>query len=336
MKEAELPFISVIIPVNNNATTLGQVLDSLCNKQPGVKNPYEILVVDDGSEDASSEIANRYPCRVVKVKEKGGAARARNRGAASAKGKVLCFIDADVIPLPNTLSLIEELLSRYPDMPGIVGRYTLVQPHNSFFTKYKNAYTCYDYDRGNNRAHVFAGALFAIRREFFDRMEGFTPGLFVEDAELSSRLAERDIVLHHEPELKGIHLKNFTFGSLFRTNCKRIIGLTKNWGRQDTKVRKAYFGSIRFDVRLSFFSAFFFMLSILAAVFEPRMIIVAGVWLGIFVVVSAGFTSFLRRHLGLGFAILALFFYLFEMCYASLLTGFGLVYETFRRWRGAT
>lgn len=336
MRETDSPFISVVVPVHNNAATLGQVLDSLCNRQQQVSDLYEVLVVDDGSKDKSLETANRYPCRVIRAEDCGGAARARNIGASSAKGKVLCFIDADVVPLPNTLSLIESFLKEHPDVPGIVGRYTITQPHNGFFTKYKNAYTCYDYERDTDRSHVFAGALFAVRREHFDGVGGFTPGLFVEDAELSSRLAEEGIILHHEPELRGTHLKNFTFGSLFRTNCKRILGLAGNWGRQSAKTNKNYSSSIRLDVRLSFFSAFFFALSLLAAVFEPRMIIVAGVWLGIFAVVSAGFIGFLRQHFGLGFAISAFLFYLFEMCYASLLTSFGLVYEALKRLRGAT
>jgi glycosyltransferase involved in cell wall biosynthesis len=51
--------------------------------------PYEIIVVDDASTDATAEIADGHKCRVVRLDENMGAARAKNRGAAG-QPAILC------------------------------------------------------------------------------------------------------------------------------------------------------------------------------------------------------------------------------------------------------
>ena len=90
--------LSVVIPVHDAADTLGVQLDALARQR--WDEPWEVIVVDDGSTDGSLEVAESYRARlpnlhVVSAPERRGPAHARNLGAASASGALLAFCDAD-------------------------------------------------------------------------------------------------------------------------------------------------------------------------------------------------------------------------------------------------
>src|SRR5438477_2593360 len=85
--------VSLIIPVFNGAEYLGQCLDAILASN---SRPLEIIVVNDGSTDASSQIAFERGVTVFELPSRSGPAAARNYGALKAKGEVLFFIDADV------------------------------------------------------------------------------------------------------------------------------------------------------------------------------------------------------------------------------------------------
>ncbi|MBJ7879893.1 glycosyltransferase [Gelidibacter salicanalis] len=90
--------LSIIIPVYNVEKHIAQCLDSLLDQGLG-PDDYEIILVNDGSTDSSSQIAHRYADQnsniLVIDKENGGVGSARNCGMDSAKGKYIYFIDSD-------------------------------------------------------------------------------------------------------------------------------------------------------------------------------------------------------------------------------------------------
>ena len=101
--------VSVIIPVYNAETYLAEMLFSLSSQT--LRN-VEIICVDDGSTDGSRAICERFSLwdrriRVV-AQENSGAAIARNRGIAEAKGRWLFFADADDFCRPDMLSVMVE------------------------------------------------------------------------------------------------------------------------------------------------------------------------------------------------------------------------------------
>src|SRR5215831_3669837 len=95
--------ISVIIPVYNSARYLRACLQQLCLSNI---TDYEYIVVDDGSTDASPEVAREYGATVLHTGQRRGPAYARNLGAREAKGDILFFIDADVCVYPDTLERV--------------------------------------------------------------------------------------------------------------------------------------------------------------------------------------------------------------------------------------
>lgn len=88
--------VSVIIPAKNEEHYLGKCLDALKCAKEKWEGAVEIILVDNGSSDATVEIARTYECRIVKAPDEkiGGL---RNLGAEQSQGEVLVFLDADCV-----------------------------------------------------------------------------------------------------------------------------------------------------------------------------------------------------------------------------------------------
>ena len=86
--------ISFIIPAHNEEHELSKTLAAIRTAASGAAQPYEIIVVDDASTDATPEIASRAGAKVIPINRRQIAA-ARNAGGRAAEGEYLFFIDAD-------------------------------------------------------------------------------------------------------------------------------------------------------------------------------------------------------------------------------------------------
>jgi glycosyltransferase involved in cell wall biosynthesis len=86
--------ISFVVPAYNEERLLARTLTAIHDAARTSGEPYEILVVDDASTDATAEIARGHGARVVVVHFR-QIARTRNAGARAAAGEILIFVDAD-------------------------------------------------------------------------------------------------------------------------------------------------------------------------------------------------------------------------------------------------
>ena len=86
--------ISFIVPAHNEEHELPTTLDAIHAAASGAGQPYEIVVVDDASTDATPEIASRAGAKVVRIHRR-QIAVARNAGGHAAQGQYLLFVDAD-------------------------------------------------------------------------------------------------------------------------------------------------------------------------------------------------------------------------------------------------
>lgn len=93
------PAVSVVIPAYNAQDFLAEAIESALGQSV---SPLEVLCVDDGSHDATVEIAKGYGVQVIK-QQNGGPAKARNAGLAAANGEWIAFLDADDVWLPEKL-----------------------------------------------------------------------------------------------------------------------------------------------------------------------------------------------------------------------------------------
>ena len=120
------PRISLIVPAHNEEHYLGRLLDSVdIARSRYWRGPdaVEVVVADDGSTDATTDVAARRGCRVVRLEARKIAA-ARNAGARSAHGSVFAFVDADTRIHPGTFDAVDELMSS----PRVVAAATGVSP----------------------------------------------------------------------------------------------------------------------------------------------------------------------------------------------------------------
>jgi cellulose synthase/poly-beta-1,6-N-acetylglucosamine synthase-like glycosyltransferase len=88
--------LSFIVPAHNEERLLGRTLEAIHVAARTLARPYEIVVVDDASTDATATIARAHQARVVPVNLRHIAA-VRNAGAAAAHGDYLFFVDADTV-----------------------------------------------------------------------------------------------------------------------------------------------------------------------------------------------------------------------------------------------
>src|SRR5215217_8951250 len=112
--------VSVIIPCYNQAHFLSEAIQSvLAQSYPH----FEIIVVDDGSTDTTSQVASRYPeVRCIRQNNQ-GLSGARNSGFAQSKGSYLVFLDADDRLLPGALETGLECLKAHPECAFVSGRF---------------------------------------------------------------------------------------------------------------------------------------------------------------------------------------------------------------------
>ena len=97
------PALSVIIPVWNGERYLGEAIESVLAQEAAP--PMELIVVDDGSEDGSTAVAERFgpTVRCARIAHSGLAA-ARNAGLVLARGEYLLHLDADDVLPPRSIA----------------------------------------------------------------------------------------------------------------------------------------------------------------------------------------------------------------------------------------
>ncbi len=96
--------LSIVIPVYNEQSTLGNIIDrtKAAAQQTGLKN--EIIVVDDHSYDKSLEVAKKHSAKIYSLKEHLGKGYALRAGFAKAKGDIIITIDSDGSHRPEELA----------------------------------------------------------------------------------------------------------------------------------------------------------------------------------------------------------------------------------------
>lgn len=105
--------ISVIIPTFNRCAMLGKAVDSVLHQD---YPDTEIIVVDDGSTDATREMLHSYGKRIRIIRQENrGVSAARNRGIAAAEGELIAFLDSDDLWLPGKL---KSQAAFFADRPG--------------------------------------------------------------------------------------------------------------------------------------------------------------------------------------------------------------------------
>ena len=166
---ANAPSFSVIMPAYNAAGTLAAAIESLLTQTLA---PREILVIDDGSTDATVEIASSYGGAVKVISQpNAGTAGARNRGLDEANGDVIAFLDADDLYTATRLERIAEKFVAEPELEAVATDAVL-----EYEDSQKLVSSWWPPHARRDRLDAAAPIIFctlAIRRELIDSLGGF-------------------------------------------------------------------------------------------------------------------------------------------------------------------
>lgn len=211
------PEYSVIVPAYQAADVIGACVRALA-QQTVDRARYEIIVVDDGSTDATGDVARETGAdRVVHVTH-GGPAAARNAGVEAAQGAIVVFTDADCEPISEWLAKITAPFAD-PNVAGAKGVYRTRQ------TAQIARFTQLEYEikyvrmASQERIDFIDTYSAAYRRDVFLTNGGFDvifKTASVEDQELSFRLARKGYRLVFVPDAAVYHRHNVTLRHYWR------------------------------------------------------------------------------------------------------------------------
>ena len=186
--------VSVIIPVFNGERYLRETLDSVFAQ---THRDVEVIVVDDGSTDASAEIAraSAHPLTVLS-QANGGHASARNRGLAAATGEFIAFNDADDLWEPEKLAL---QLARFEARPELGVVFTHLQNFWSPDVEESARVTGEELERP---VPGYTSVTMLARAELFARIGDFDVNLrHGNDRDWFCRATEQGVVVEMLPEV---------------------------------------------------------------------------------------------------------------------------------------
>jgi glycosyltransferase involved in cell wall biosynthesis len=112
------PEVTIVVPIYNGSAYLFETLDSLLSQTFG---DFELLAIDDGSTDASSDIVRSFKDERVRLieKENGGLCTALNLGIAEARAPYIARSDQDDISFPERLERQLQVMAAHPDALGL-------------------------------------------------------------------------------------------------------------------------------------------------------------------------------------------------------------------------
>lgn len=216
------PSVSVVVPAYNAESTIADCITALINQD--FPEPFEVLVIDDGSTDRTADLAQGVGARVLR-RTRGRPAAARNTGINAAQGDIICFTDADCIPRADWLREITAPFSD-PSVAACKGSYATRQPQLvARFVQFEYE-DKYDLLRKQESIDFIDTYSAAYRRRVLLDNGGFDERFdYLEDQELSFRLAERGSrMVFQEPAIVE-HLHADTVGAYMRK--KATIGYWK-------------------------------------------------------------------------------------------------------------
>jgi glycosyltransferase involved in cell wall biosynthesis len=187
------PLVSVVIPTWNRAKMVREAIDSVLSQS---YKDFEIIVVDDGSDDGTRAELDSYG-RAVRVVSQGraGPAAARNTGAGSSRGKYLAFLDSDDLWLPEKLAAQVEFLESAPQFRICQTEEIWVRRGVRVNPKKRHRKPSGDVFKASLALCLVSPSAVMMTRKLLDEIGGFDERLPVcEDYDLWLRIAAREQV----------------------------------------------------------------------------------------------------------------------------------------------
>lgn len=299
------PSLSVVIPVRNGGQDFERCLRAL---RDSLGTRHELIVVDDGSTDDSSEQAARMGALVLRHEDSLGPAAARNAGARAAAAPLVFFLDGDVVVHPHTLARALAHFQREPDLAGLFGSYDDNPSAPGLVSQYRNLLHHFVHQYGGSpgptrAAHTFWTGCGMIRRDIFLGLGGFDAHLYrrpaIEDIEFGYRLARAGFRVILARDVLVSHRKRWTLVSTIRTDLFHrgipwmLLMLRARVAESDLNVSPSQRASVALTGLI--------LLAVAASLVSMAALAVAGAATAGILWLNRTFYAFLARKRGLAF-----------------------------------
>lgn len=231
---APAPTVSVVVPVYNQGEYVAQAIDSVLEQR---YRPVELIVVNDGSTDATADRLKAYKRRARIIhQENRGAAAALNRGIRESRGSLVCWLSADDEFLPGKLEAQVAAFRAHPELGMVHTGYervdgtgahldTIVEPAQAHPDPFVTVFW----------RNSLNGSTVMLRREVFDAVGGFDETLRADvDADMWLKIMQRWQVgivrgvyvryrVHQNSLSANTALMVMTMGEVRRRNMRELL-----------------------------------------------------------------------------------------------------------------
>jgi len=205
------PKVSIVVPAKNEEKVVERLLKVLVNMTYPKK---EILIVEDGSTDKTSQICRRYAENhpsLIKLYQKNpshGKPSAINYAVKRATGEIIAVYDADTVIEPDVLQQIVPHF-KDPKIGAVQGELYTLNPDENLITKLSvlNDFLIHVDQLGKDRLGLFVtclGTHMYVRRSVLEELDYWDPQALGEDLELSVRLTKRGYKVKYVPVRAGV------------------------------------------------------------------------------------------------------------------------------------
>ena len=244
--EAYEPFVSIIVPAYNEEFVIEATIRSLLNSD---YDNFEIIVVDDGSKDRTSEVVREHfgaePLVRLFTEPNAGKATALNLGLRHAKGDIIVALDADTqFPADTIRALARRFVD--PTMGAVAGN-AKVGNRINIVTRWQalEYITSQNMDRrafaSLNCITVVPGAVGAWRKQLIEECGGFSERTLAEDQDLTLQIRKRGYRIGYEEKAIGWTEAPQTLRMLAKQRFRWAYGtLQCLWKHRDALFRPKY------------------------------------------------------------------------------------------------
>ncbi len=235
------PFVSIIVPAHNEEKVIGNLLKKL-SELSYPRDKYEVIIVNDGSTDGTSEIAHRYeawypdtfrvidlPPIVERGKARGrGKPAALNIGLKYARGEFIVVFDADYSPQKD---VIEKLIAPMADpRVALTQGYIVVSNPKTLVSRIVSLERCGGYAVDQlardslSLIPQYGGTCGAIRRAFLEEIGGWDERCLAEDTDLTFEAIKRGYEVRYVPQARTYEEAVHTWRLYFRQRLRWVMG----------------------------------------------------------------------------------------------------------------
>ncbi len=299
-QQFDYPKVSILIPARNEEKVIARTLDAML-KLDYPHDKLDVLVIDDGSSDATKRIIQSYGARDGRVRlfeipagESGqGKSRALNLGLRLTDAEFIAIYDADNTPAPSALRYLIAQLLVDPSLGAVLGKFRTVNKSRNLLTRFINIETLsFQSMLQAGRWKMFKvatlpGTNFVIRKSLLTKLGGWDDQAITEDSELSIRVY-----------MEGFRIKFIPYSVTYEQEPESW----KVWIRQRTRwVRGNNYVATKFLKRLRTFENKFlafellYLLSLyyvfLVAIVSSDLLFLIGLFGGIVIILPGPYTA---------------------------------------------